>query len=179
MTNLKVLLAVCVLALLAACHRDSSQPAEAKPAAKPRAPVAAQRGPSPEEITKGMVEAASQGKSRLPVALKFDLPQRPTVGQPLEIAIAVIPQIPASPATIDVSASEGLKIADGSSRLEIPSVEPARVYRRAIKVTPTSEGVLFVSLTVNLTHDETTDSRAFSVPIIAAAPAAGAQTPVR
>ena len=179
MTNLKVLLTVCVLALLAACHRDSTQPPQSKPTTAPSAPVASQRGPSPEEITKDMVEAASQGKSRLPVALKFDLPQRPTVGQPLEIGIAVIPQMPASPAIIEVSGSEGLKIADGSSRLVIPSVEPAQVYRRVIMVTPTAEGVLFVSLTVNLTHDETTDSRGFSVPIIAAAPPAGAQTPAR
>ncbi len=68
-----------------------------------------------------MVEAASQGKSQAPVMLKFDLLQRPTVGQPLEIALALLPQIPAAAATIEVAASDGLQVAAGDSRIEFAS----------------------------------------------------------
>ncbi len=38
---------------------------------------------TPQQLTADMVEAASQGKSQAPVTLKFDLLQRPAVGQPL------------------------------------------------------------------------------------------------
>lgn len=172
----KALLAACALAL-AACHRDSSHSLLPPPAPKPRAPVAAPRGSSAEELTKDMVEAASQGKSQLPVALKFELSQRPTVGQPLEIGLALIPRIPASPAIVEVSALQGLKVAEGSTRFEIPSVEAAQVYRHSIMVTPTAEGVLFVNLSVSLTHEQTIDSGKFSLPIIAAALAAPARNP--
>jgi hypothetical protein len=164
------------IAALAACHRDSSPAAPPKPDVQKHAPVATQRGPTADELTADMVEAATLGKSQVPVALKFDLLRRPTVGQPLEIAIALIPQIPANPATIDVSGSDGLQIAPGEGRIEIPAVEPAQVYRHSVKITPTAEGVLLLSLTVGLKHDEMTETRMFAVPIIveaSSAPAAG------
>ena len=164
-----VFAALVALALLSACHRDSEQAPQATAAPKARAPVAAQHGPSSGELTTGMVEAVSQGKSQAEVALKFDLLQRPTVGQPLEIAIALLPQMHASPVTIAVTGGSGLQVAPGDDQIEIPSVEPTQVYRHSIKVTPTEEGVLFVSLNVSLKHDEVSDSRVFSVPIIVAA----------
>jgi hypothetical protein len=36
-----------------------------------------------------------------------------------------------------------------------------------VSVTPNAEGVLLVGVTVSLKHDEITDSKAFSIPIIA------------
>jgi hypothetical protein len=164
---MKARVLVLCAAAIAGCHGDSSQAPAANPAPQgPAAPAAAARKPKPQESTAGMVEAASQGKSQTPVTLKFDLLQRPVVGQPLEIAIALLPQIPANPATVDVSGSEGLQLAAGDARIEFPSVEPAQVYRRSIVVTPAAEGVLFVTLSVSLKHDEMTESRVFSVPII-------------
>jgi hypothetical protein len=165
------LLMLCVVAMLGACHRDSQQAAQPPPVPQRRAPVAVPRRPAPEESTAGMVEAASQGKSQMPVSLKFDLLQRPIVGQPLEIAIALTAQIPASPATVDVTGADGLQLASGVGQIAIPAVEPAQVYRQSIKVTPMAEGVAFLNLNVTLKHDEMTESRLFSVPIIVAAAA--------
>ena len=154
-------------AAIAGCHGDSSQAPSANPAPQGQAaPAAAVRRPIPRESTAGMVEAAIQGKSQAAVALKFELLQRPAVGQPLEIAIALLPQIAASPASIDVSGSEGLQLAAGDAQIEFPSVEAAQVYRRSIVVTPAAEGVLFVTLSVHLKHDEMNETRVFSVPII-------------
>src|SRR5271168_3245886 len=100
MKTLRLLL-LCTLAAVAACHRDSSAPAA--PVSAPRVtPAVAKKGPGADQLTAGMVEAASQGKSQLPVRLKFQLAQRPTLGQPLDIDIAVMPQIDASPAAIQV-----------------------------------------------------------------------------
>ena len=58
-------------------------------------------------------------------------------------------------------------------------MEAAQVYRHSIKVTPASEGFYLLTLSVSLQHDQTADSRVFSVPILVgnagggSAPAAG------
>ena len=155
---------LCTLAALGACHRDSATPPPNAPGVS--APVVAKKGPGAEELTAGMVEAANQGKSQLPVKLKFDLRQRPTIGQPLDIDVAVLPQIDASSGEITVAGGDGLTPEPGTTRIELPAVETGRVYRQALKVTPTAEGVLLLNLTVSLKHDDQSDSRAFSIPLI-------------
>ncbi len=172
-------LALCAVAVLAACHRNSNPAPQPAPAPQKHAPSAkaqtAETAQTPQQLTADMVEAASQGKSQAPVALKFNLLQRPTVGQPLQIALALLPRIHADAADIDVAGSDSLQLTAGDSRVEIASVEPAQVYRHQITVTPTAEGVQLLSLKVSLKHDEMTESREFAVPlIVAAAPAAAA-----
>ncbi len=156
----------CVLAVLTACHRDSSTASAAKSPAHVKAPVAPPPGPTAQEQTAGMVEAATQGKSQVPVSLKFDLLQRPVQGQPLEIAIALVPQIPARPATIEVTASDGLQLGAGENQVEFAEVEAEQVYRHNVKLTPTAEGVFLLTLNVSLNHDQMVDSRVFSLPVI-------------
>ena len=52
--------------LLAACHGDSSQAPQPKLARPAKTPAAVKRGPTPEELTAGMVEAVTLGKSSGP-----------------------------------------------------------------------------------------------------------------
>ena len=165
MTRIRVLL-LCALAGLSACNKDSgSAPAaSAAPRIKPKAPVAS--GPTAAEQTAGMVQAAGQGKSVVPVELKFDLAAKPKVGQPLTINLALISQISASPVTIQVNNSDGLTNS-GATQFEIAAEEAGEVYRQTVDVTPNAEGVLIVGVTVSLKHDEVTDQRVFSIPIIA------------
>ena len=169
MTRIQVLLLCAVAAALSACNRDSESPAPNGAAAhvNPKAPVVARSGPTAAEQTAGMVEAANQGKSQVPVDLKFELGARPKVGQMLDINLALIPQIAASPASIQVNDGDGLTVAPGTNQVDIPSAEAGEVYRHTVKVTPNAEGVLLVGVTVLLKHDEITDQRAFSIPIIA------------
>ena len=134
------------------------------------------RAKTPQQLTADMVEAASQGKSQAPVVLKFDLLQRPTVGQPLQIVLALLPQIPAG-----TGRHRGGRLGQpaGGGRRQPHRNRLGRRPRRStgtsITVTPTAEGMLLLSLKVSLKHDEMTDSREFAVPlIVAAAPAAAA-----
>jgi hypothetical protein len=161
-------LMLCTVAAVSACHKDSGAPPPPTPTPTPHitVPVAAKKGPNAAELTAGMVEAASQGKSQLPIQLKFDLKQRPTLGQSLDIDIAVIPQIDASPADIQVTGGDGLTVAPGTGQIDWPAIEAGQVYRKSVKVTPTVDGLLLLSLTVSLKHDETTESRAFSIPLL-------------
>ena len=162
-------LILCVVAALSGCNRDSggAPAAQAVMHVKPRTPAAVKPGATAAEQTAGMVQASSQGKSQVPVELKFDLAQRPKVGQPLEINLALIAQISASPATIQVSGADDVSVAAGANQFEIPSEEAGEVYRHTVSVTPNAEGVVLVGVTVVLKHDELVDQRAFSIPIIA------------
>ncbi|HTD72688.1 MAG TPA: hypothetical protein VK652_04120 [Steroidobacteraceae bacterium] len=160
---------LCAAAGLSGCNRDSGSAPAAAPVTrlKPKAPAAVKPGATAAEQTAGMVQASSQGKSQIPVELKFDLAQRPKVGQPLEINLALIAQISASPATIQVSGADDVSVAPGAGQYEIPTEEAGEVYRHTVSVTPNAEGVVLVGVTVVLKHDELVDQRAFSIPIIA------------
>ncbi len=159
-------LTLCTVGVLGGCHQDSGNSTQPKSAPHVQAPVAVKKGPSAEELTAGMVEAATQGKSQLPVKVKFGLTQRPTVGQPLDIDIAVMPQIDASGADIQVTGGDGLSVAPQSNQAELGALEAGGVYRQVLKVTPSADGVLLLGLTLSLKHDEVIDSRAFSIPLI-------------
>jgi len=158
---------LCTVAAASACNGDSGKPVNPvpKPQATVATPVAAKKGPSVRELTAGMVEAASQGKSQLPVELKFDVGQRPTQGQALDIGVALVPHIDADGASI-LAAGDGLTIAPGANTLDLQAMEADQVYRQSLKVTPTAEGVLLLNLTVSLKHDELVESRVFSIPLI-------------
>jgi hypothetical protein len=153
--------------LLAACHGEPKQAPAAAPAPAAAAPVV-KRGPTPDELTAGMVEAVTIGKSTAPVAVKFDLPERPSVGKRFEIVIAVLPQIAAGSAMVQVSGSDGLQLAPNLAPIEIPSLDPGQVYRLSIPVTPTADGVHLLGLSVSLKEDDSAETRSFSVPIIVA-----------
>jgi hypothetical protein len=167
MTGAQVLL-VCAVAAASGCNKDSgSAPAaSAVTHVKPRAP-AVKPGATAAEQTVGMVQASTLGKSQVPVELKFDLTQRPKVGQPLEVNLALISQISASPATIQVSGADDVSVAPGANQYEIPAEEAGEVYRHSVNVTPNAEGVVLLGVTVQLKHDEMVDKREFSIPIIA------------
>ena len=121
---------ICSIMAVSACHRGSQTPLA--PQSKPNvaAPVVAKKGLSPEELTAGMVEAASQGKSQLAIKLKFDLPQKPVLGQPLNIDLAVMPQIDANGADIQLTGGDGLSVAPGANQMLLSRTPPGSWRRR-------------------------------------------------
>ncbi len=155
------------LVLLAGCHGDSNKAPDPNASSQPKVAAPVKRGPTQEELTAGMVEAVTLDKSTVPVDVKFDLAERPSVGQSLGIVIALMPKV-AGAATVAVSGSDGLQLAPDSAKIDLPSVEPTQAYRITITATPTAEGVQLLGLNVTLTHDNTTESRSFSVPLIVA-----------
>jgi hypothetical protein len=164
--NTPRVLLLCAALSVNACHRDADAPAPPKPVPHVRVPVVVKKGPTAAELTAGMVEAASQGKSQLPVQLKFEVVQRPTLGQSLDVNLAVMPLIDAGAAGITVTGGTGLTVDAGADPIDFPAVEAGQVYRQSVKVTPSSDGVLLLSVSVSLKHDEMSESRAFSIPLI-------------
>jgi hypothetical protein len=168
MTSAKVLLLCAAAVTLAACNKDTgSVPApNAVSHVKPKAAVAPRPGATAAEQTVGMVQAAAQGKSQVPVELKYDITQRPKVGQSLGIDLALIPQIAAGPVTIQVNGADDVSVAAGANQFDIASAEAGGVYRETVNVTPNAEGVVVLGVTVSLKHDDVVDQRVFSIPII-------------
>jgi hypothetical protein len=168
MAGAKVVL-LCAVMAVAACNKDSASAPAARPVTqiKPKAVAAPPPGATAAEQTAGMVQAAAQGKSQAPIELKYDITQRPKVGQSLEINLALIAQIAASSATIQVTGADDVTVAPGANQFDIPSEEAGEVYRETVHVTPNAEGVVLLGVTVLLKHDEIVDQRVFSIPIIA------------
>ncbi len=168
-TGLIHILLLSAVASLSACNKDSgSTPAPTgAPRAAPKAPASVKAGPTAAEQTAGMVQAPTLGKSQIPVELKFELAEKPKVGQPLEIRVALIPQVAASPVTLQVSGADDLSVAPGAGQFDIPAVEAGEVYRQTLKVTPNADGVSLVGVTVSMKNDVGTDQRVFSIPIVA------------
>jgi len=156
----------CAAAAISACNGDSGASPQPAPTPHLSVPVAAKKGPTAAELTKGMVDAVGQGKSQVGVDLKFDLRQRPKLGEPLDIDIAVVPQTDAGAAQIQVTGGDGLTVASTANQIDLPAVEAGQVYRQSVNVTPTADGVLLLGLTISLKHDEVSESRAFSIPLI-------------
>jgi hypothetical protein len=151
---------------MAGCHGDNSQAPAAAPTVARKAPAAVKKGPTPEEQTAGMVEAATSGRSTVPVELKFELAQRPVAGRHVVLNLALLPQIAADTAAIQFADTPGLQVEAPAAALSHAKLDAAQVYRSEIKVTPASEGIFFLGITVTLKHDETVETRAFTVPII-------------
>jgi hypothetical protein len=61
---------------------------------------------------------------------------------------------------------DGLTVAPEAKQVDLPAVEAGQVYRQTVTVTAATDGVLLLGLTVLLKHDDLTDSRAFSIPLI-------------
>ncbi len=161
---------LCLLATLTACHGDSGEAPKAA-AAAPKAAATVLKptpGPTAAEQTAGMVEASALGKSQLPVQLKFDLSERPVRGRPLTIALAVLPQLSADQASLEVSGSEALQVASPGTR-SLGALEPAQVVRQSLHLTAAQDGIQLLEVKLTVHHDEQSETREFAIPLIIAA----------
>jgi hypothetical protein len=87
------------------------------------------------------------------------------VGQPLDINVALILQAAGGPASLQITNASGFAAPEAGA-IDIPDMEPGEVYRHTLKLTPRSEGLLLVGLTVSMKHDDVTDAKVFSIPVI-------------
>ena len=84
-----------------------------KPAAKP---VTRKAVKASDELLRSMVSAVAANKpSALPIQVKFELRDRPQVGQPIELSLAIVPMS----ASVDrvsgkVEGEEGLEVIEGA-----------------------------------------------------------------
>jgi hypothetical protein len=132
--------------------------------AKPKATV----DPTRREPT-DMVAAVSSAKGGSPVQVKFELRERPEIGQPLDVDVALIPD---SPTLQRVYAKfqgggDGLELLDGG---DLPAVEkPAQSVpiRHTVRLLPKRSGIFTLNVAVGVDSGTDSVSRAFAIPVIA------------
>ena len=163
-----------LLLVLSACNGDSGQAAADLVAHKPKPAVVTKKGPSVAEQTLGMVLAASPARSEPIAELKFELRSRPVGGRPLVVDLALLPQMEAGLATIDLKGGDGLAVADGDAAVSFADVIRNNVYRKSVTVTPAADGMFYLNATAPLKGADFSEVRDFTIPIIAvpAVPAA-------
>ena len=161
------ILCVAVLPALASCGSGDKAQQASGPAAKHTAAGASKTQTAAEQIAT-MVEAPSLGRPSGPVRLKYELAQRPVVGQTILVRLAVIPGTAAQSLTLKLGESAGLVLADRADR-QLGAVHPDTVYEQEISASAPTEGVFFLNLTATLTHDAIVETRNFSIPIIVGA----------
>jgi hypothetical protein len=162
-------LIVLAAALLGGCGSHSPG---AGPAGQSASKAAAKKPLTREdEFSRNMVSAVAANKpSMVPVQVKFDLRDRPDVGQPVQVDLAIVPMS----ASVDrvsgkVEGEDGLELTEGA---EIAATErPAEgvPIRHAVKVLPRRQGIFTVRAVVTVDAGGVASTESYSMPVIAGA----------
>jgi len=159
--------ALAAVALLAGCGSHSAGTAGGTPAK----PVAGKAVKPIDELSRNMVSAVASNKpSTLPLLVKFELRDRPDVGQPVELDLAIVP-ISASVDRVsgNVEAEDGIELLEGS---EIAAAErPAEgvPIHHHLKVVPKRAGIYTLRALLTVDASGVPASDAYSMPVIVAA----------
>lgn len=172
--------AFAALALVLAAQLACSDGADEQPRAERAEQTPAKSVRQKDPLT-DMVSAVSGGKGGAPVELKFSLAERPQVGQPVEIDIAVLPVSPLDRVAAHFQAGDGLVLRSGDEMNAVDRPETGVPLPHRITIVPERDGIFFVSAVVLADSPQQSISRTFSIPIIAgqglSPPKAGAATP--
>jgi hypothetical protein len=148
-------------ALLYGCGRDSG-PKSNRLAQSPADAAAA-------AAEADLVSAVSPAGSAGPVALKFKVPEPPRVGQPLrlELVLAQEPGLDISHMLVSLQPSDGLLLESNHS-IEFEAPATGATQRMMVSVRAQQEGLLSLNATVLVDAGNSSLTRSFSIPLIAA-----------
>jgi hypothetical protein len=154
-------------ALLVGCGSQSSGDG-AKPAAAK--PVTSKALNASDELSRNMVSAVAANKpSALPIQVKFELRDRPRVGQPVDLELAMVTMS----ASVDrvsgkVEGEEGLEVVDGAQIAATDHPAEGTPIRQSVKLLPKQDGILTVHAVISVDAAGTTSSETYAIPLIAA-----------
>jgi len=159
-------LSVAAAALLVGCGWGSSGDA-AKPAAAK--PATAKAVSAADQLSRNMVGAVAANKpAALPIQVKFELRDRPQVGQPVELDLAIVPMS----ASVDrvsgkVEGEEGVEVVEGAQIAPTDRPAEGTPIRQSVKVLPRQDGIFTVHVVVTVDAAGQTSSEAYAIPLIA------------
>ena len=163
------------LLLLAACGRPPGAPA-ADTAAAPDSNTAsgaaassdASPPPNDADLVSAVTPAGGSGGTDQSVSVKFRLEGRPIIGMPVKILVALIPTTDGDVGPVHGSffPGDGLALQSPQS-FDIADLHGASQYQE-VTVLPQQTGVLNLNTTLLLKSDTATQTRTYSIPLIAA-----------
>jgi hypothetical protein len=158
-----------VLALSACGSKEEPQ------TAIPLHPV--KREQTPEDPTANMARAVAIGGATAPVNIKYEILNKPIVGSPIEIDLAVIPTQGADSMTVSYTGSSGLTLSTDAAQT-IDAVKSGQAERLKLSARAQQDSVFYVTVTATVYVAGTSSARVFAIPIIVSAPGVAAeQTP--
>ena len=119
------------------------------------------------QLAKTMVRAVHSGGGEPPVDLRFELMQRPEVGKPLDISVALIPTVGLERMQARFQASDGLEIIKGSHTEQIARPVAESPIAHTVTVMPKRDGIFTVMAVVLTDSASESISRNFTIPLIA------------
>ncbi|HEY6482421.1 MAG TPA: hypothetical protein VIY54_02740 [Steroidobacteraceae bacterium] len=162
---------------LAACNSGSG-PSTTGPfhhTGRPKVHAPAPIVPGQEPLTE-MVSAVSASNVGPPVQLKFNLLQRPEVGQPVDLAIALVPGTPAPDSvSAQFQVTDGLELMGGAQLQQVDKPPEGAPLRHMVKILAKRDGIFAVTAVVSVVSASETATRTFSIPVIAGAGLSEAQ----
>jgi hypothetical protein len=166
-------LSLAVAALLAGCGWRS--PSGSGPAQTPARTAKKALGAS-DELSRNMVSAVPANKpSTVPLQVKFELRERPDIGQPLELDLAIVPMS----AAVDrvsgkVEGEDGLELVDGAEIAPTEHPVEGVPIRHVVKVLPKREGIFTVRAVLTADAGGSPSTESYLMPVIADSDAAAA-----
>jgi hypothetical protein len=116
-----------------------------------------------------MVSAVSSGKAPTEIDVKFALRERPAVGEPVDLDIAVVPARELDQVYATFNSADGLEITKGSKMPQIEHPETGAPISHTVTIIPRRDGIFFVSATVLADSPTASTTHSFSIPVIAGA----------
>ncbi len=165
---------LCLSLVLAACSSKEGQSEGVATTPLHRKPL---KTLQPADPTADMALAVAENKKD-DVRVKYDLNRKPQAGQPLEIDVAFIFDADSKGATVTFTGMPGLQVSDQSEHLIAP-LKAGQSERHKLAVTPTENGIYYVSATVKANSSLGAVAHTFWIPMVVSAPAAlpSAMTP--
>ena len=87
------------------------------------------------------------------------------VGVQTPIEIALLPRLSADEATVEITASDGLRLSNVPSPMTFAALKPPAVYHIALEVTAMRSGLHHLGVLVKLRDGQTTQTKAVSIRI--------------
>jgi hypothetical protein len=114
-----------------------------------------------------MVAAVSASKVGPPVSLKFALNQRPGVGEPIDVEVALIPVSDLTRLFAKFQPSTGLTLVKGGESPQYDRPKTGEALHHTVTVMASVDGIYYITAAVVADAEESSLTRTFSIPVIA------------
>ena len=123
----------------------------------------------PKATRPDMVAAVSSSKSPGAVEVRFTIPERPIVGQPLDIQLSLTPSIELERLVAHFQVPEGLQLVSGAETAHYDRPALGTEISHTVTVVPKADGIYNITAVVLTDSDKESIARMFSIPLIAGA----------
>lgn len=162
-TVIGLALMLVLFVVLAGCD-SQSDPTASTSATKTKGPRKVEtKGGDPDMVS---AFSATRGQPGL-VELKFKLTKRPAVGEPVKIALELVPTVDLEALFARFQAADGLQIVSGGETGHFEHPAKGVPVNHTITVTAKADGIFYVTAVVLADSEQESVARNFSFPLIA------------